>query len=218
MQLLDRADLGWGDAPVLTGISLTVAPGERLALLGRSGSGKSTLLSALRGAVEARGMRMALVPQDAALVPQLSALRNVLMGRLDDHGAWRNLATLIRPARRDRAEAGAVLDRVGLQGLADTRVETLSGGQKQRVALARALYRGGDIILGDEPLSAVDPLQAQALARLVQGAFPTAILAMHDVAVARAFASRVIGLKEGRVLFDLPVAGLDAARIDRLYG
>lgn len=218
MQLLDGVDLGYGGTPVLAGVRLHVAPGERVALLGRSGSGKSTLLSALHGAAAGRGMRIALVPQDAALVPQLSAPRNVLMGRLDDHGAWRNLRTLVRPAAPDRAAALADLDRVGLTPQADARVESLSGGQKQRVALARALHRGGDLILGDEPLSAVDPRQAQELAALLRAAFPTAILALHDVAVARAFATRVIGLKQGVFLFDLPVDQLDASRIEALYG
>ncbi len=218
MQLLDGVDLGYGGTPVLAGMRLHVAPGERIALLGRSGSGKSTLLSALHGAAAGRGLRIALVPQDAALVPQLSALHNVLMGRLDDHGAWRNLRTLIRPAAPDRAAALADLDRVGLTPQADARVESLSGGQKQRVALARALHRGGDLILGDEPLSAVDPRQAQDLAALLRAAFPTAILALHDVAVARAFATRVIGLKQGVFLFDLPVDRLDASRIEALYG
>ncbi|WP_411840142.1 phosphonate ABC transporter ATP-binding protein [Paracoccus sp. ME4] len=218
MQLLDGVDLGYGGAPVLSGVRLHVAPGERVALLGRSGSGKSTLLSALHEAAAGRGLRIALVPQDAALVPQLSALRNVLMGRLDDHGAWRNLRTLIRPSAPDRAAALADLDRVGLTPQADARVESLSGGQKQRVALARALHRGGDLILGDEPLSAVDPRQAQELAALLRAAFPTAILALHDVAVARAFATRVIGLKQGIFLFDLPVDQLDATRIEALYG
>lgn len=218
MQLLDGVDLGYGGTPVLAGVRLHVAPGERVALLGRSGSGKSTLLSALHGAAAGRGMRIALVPQDAALVPQLSALRNVLMGRLDDHGAWRNLRTLIRPAAPDRAAALADLDRVGLTPQADARVESLSGGQKQRVALARALHRGGDLILGDEPLSAVDPRHARELAALLRAAFPTAILALHDVAVARAFATRVIGLKQGEFLFDLPVGQLDASRIEALYG
>jgi len=218
LQLLDGVDLGYGGTPVLAGVRLHVAPGERVALLGRSGSGKSTLLSALHGAAAGRGMRIALVPQDAALVPQLSALRNVLMGRLDDHGAWRNLRTLVRPASPDRAAALADLDRVGLTPQADARVESLSGGQKQRVALARALHRGGDLILGDEPLSAVDPRHAQELAALLRAAFPTAILALHDVAVARAFATRVIGLKQGVFLFDLPVDQLDASRIEALYG
>ena len=216
MLALDGADLGYGGAPVLQGVRLNVAAGERVALLGRSGSGKSTLLAALHASAVRAG-RVALVPQDAALVPQLSALRNVLMGRLDDHGAWRNLRTLVRPSRVDRQAALADLSRVGLAPEADRPVEALSGGQKQRVALARALHRGGDLILGDEPLSAVDPRQAEALAATIREAFPTAVLALHDVAIARAFATRVIGLRQGTFLFDLAVADLDAARIEALY-
>lgn len=216
MLLLDGADLGYGGAPVLRGVRLNVAHGERVALLGRSGSGKSTLLAALHAAA-VRDLRVALVPQDAALVPQLSALRNVLMGRLDDNGAWRNLRTLIRPTRADRDAALAELSRVGLAPEADRAVEGLSGGQKQRVALARALHRGGDLILGDEPLSAVDPRQADALAATIRETFPTAVLALHDVGIARAFATRVIGLRQGAFVFDLPVTGLDAACIEALY-
>lgn len=217
MQLLDGVDLGYDGAPVLRDLRLAITPGQRVALLGRSGSGKSTLLSALRDSLLARDLRVALVPQDHALVPQLSALRNVLMGRLDDHGALRNLRTLIRPSRSDRAAALSDLARVGLTDLADRAVETLSGGQQQRVALARALHRGGDVIVGDEPLSAVDPRQALALAHQIRDAFPTAILALHDVAIARAFATRIIGLKDGRVLFDVAAEQLDPPRTEALY-
>lgn len=218
MQLLDGADLGYGGTPVLRSVRLNVAPGERLALLGRSGSGKSTLLAALREAILARGLRVALVPQDTALVPQLNALRNVLMARLDDHGALYNLRTLIRPRPADRDAALAALDRVGLLPEAPRLVEGLSGGQKQRVALARALHRGGDVILGDEPLSAVDPRQADTLAGVIRDTFSTAVLALHDVTIARAFATRVIGLRDGVFLFDLPVTHLDAAQVEALYG
>ena len=202
MHLLDAADLGYGATPVLRGVTLHVAMGERLVLLGRSGAGKTTLLAAARQALLDQGRRVALVPQDHALVPQLSALRNVLMGRLDDHGAAYNLATLIRPRRADRNAAMAVLDQVGLRPEADRAVETLSGGQKQRVALARALYRGGDVLVGDEPLSAVDPAQADTLAGVIRDAFPTAILALHDVDLALGFATRLIGLKHGQLLLD----------------
>jgi phosphonate transport system ATP-binding protein len=217
MQLLDGVDLGYGDAPVLRDLRLTITPGQRVALLGRSGSGKSTLLAALRDALLARDLRVALVPQDHALVPQLSALRNVLMGRLDDHGALHNLRTLIRPSRADRDAALVDLTRVGMAEHADRSVEAMSGGQQQRVALARAFHRGGDVIVGDEPLSAVDPRQAMALATEIRDAFPTAILALHDVAVARAFATRIIGLKDGMILFDLPADDMDPERTEALY-
>lgn len=216
MQLLSAADLGYDAAPVLRGVDLHIAPGERVALLGRSGAGKSTLLAAARLALLDRGLRVALVPQDHALVPQLSALRNTLMGRLDDHGAAYNLTTLIRPRRSDRQAALAVLARVGLTPEADRSVESLSGGQKQRVALARALYRGGDVLIGDEPLSAVDPAQAQLLAGALREAFPTALLALHDIDIALGFATRLIGLKHGRIVLDGP-SDSPRDRIEALY-
>lgn len=217
MDLLSGADLGYGAIPVLQGVDLHVAPGQRVAVLGRSGAGKSTLLKAAYEALLIQGRRVALVPQDHALVPQLSALRNVLMGRLDDHGALYNLATLVRPRRADRAAALAVLDSVGLGPEADRAVESLSGGQKQRVALGRALYRGGDVLVGDEPLSAVDPRQADALAGVLRRTFPTTILALHDVGLALDWATRVIGLKDGRITLDVARDQLDRARIETLY-
>ncbi|MFV0383529.1 ATP-binding cassette domain-containing protein [Paracoccus sp. (in: a-proteobacteria)] len=216
MQLLEAADLGYDAVPVLRGISLTVEPGQRVALLGRSGAGKSTLLAAIRQALLDQGRRVALVPQDHALVPQLSTLKNVLMGRLDDHGAVYNLTTLIRPRRADRDAARAVLDRVGLLAEADRAVESLSGGQKQRVALARALYRGGEVLVADEPLSAVDPALAGTLAGVIRDAFPTAILALHDVGIALGFATRLIGLKDGGIALDAPPTA-PLPRIEALY-
>ncbi|TRW99544.1 ATP-binding cassette domain-containing protein [Paracoccus sp. M683] len=216
MHLLNAADLGYGAVPVLRGIDLHVATGEWVALLGHSGAGKSTLLAAARLALMDQGLRVALVPQDHALVPQLSALRNVLMGRLDDHGAVYNLATLVRPRRADRAAALAVLASVGLTSQADRAVETLSGGQKQRVALARALYRGGDVLIADEPLSAVDPAQAEALATVIRNAFPTAIIALHDVGLALGMATRLIGLNGGRIVLDGP-ATTPRDQIEALY-
>ena len=217
LPLISHADLGYGATPVLREITLDLQPGERLALLGRSGVGKSTLLDALRTALVARGRRVALVPQDHALVPQLSVLRNVLMGRLDDHGALRNLATLVRPRRADRAEVLEVLAGVGLAPEADRAVEALSGGQKQRTALARALYRGGDVLVADEPLSAVDPRQAGDLMALLGARFPTAVLALHDVGMAQGWATRIVGLKDGRIVLDLPPGDLDPAAIGALY-
>jgi phosphonate transport system ATP-binding protein len=217
VQLLQAADLGYGSVPVLRDITIDVVSGDRIALLGRSGAGKSTLLAALRTALVGQGRRVALVPQDHALVPQLSALRNVLMGRLDDHGAYYNLTTLIRPSRVDRQAALAVLEKVGLGPEADRPVEALSGGQRQRTALARALYRGGDVLIADEPLSAVDPTQADILSGVIRAAFPTAILALHDVEIALAFATRIIGLRNGRIALDTARDHVRPDQIETLY-
>lgn len=146
------------------------------------------------------------MPQNHALAGPLSIARNVLLGRLDDHGAAYNM--LIRPRRADRTAATTVLACVGLNGLADHAVESLSGGQIQRVALARALYRGGGVLIRDEPLSAVDPYQATTLAQVIATAFPTVILDLHDTGLDRAFATRLVGLRGGKIVLDTTITDL----------
>lgn len=209
--------LGYGSTPVLQGVSLTLAPGERLVLLGRSGAGKTTLLNGIYDRLVADGRRVALAPQDQALVPQLSVLRNALMGRLDDHGWLYNLTSLIRPRARDRAEVGALLAEMDMGAQIDRPVAAISGGQKQRTALARALYRGGEVLVADEPVSAVDESHAAQLLDLLRERFPTAVLALHDVALARHFATRLIGIRKGRVLFDAPPEAVSGAEVRSLY-
>ncbi|MHA7866951.1 MAG: ATP-binding cassette domain-containing protein [Salipiger thiooxidans] len=213
---LDRETLGYGRAAVLPGLSFALAPGERVVLLGRSGVGKTTLLNAMHDRL-ARDHRTALVPQDQALVPQLSVLKNVLMGRLDDHGALYNLSNLLHVRRADRAGVAEVLAPLGLAELADRPVRALSGGQKQRVALGRAWWRGGAVLIGDEPVSAVDETQAEALLGQMRDRFPTALLALHDVALARSFATRLVGLRRGGILFDAPATEVSDGDIAALY-
>ncbi len=213
---LQRETLGHGGRTVLSGVSLTLSPGERVVLLGRSGAGKSTLLGAVHGQLAPR-LRVALVPQDNALVPQLSVLRNTMMGRLDDHGALYNLRALIRPPAAARAGVAALLDTLGLLADIDRPVGQLSGGQKQRVALARAFWRGGALLIGDEPVSAVDERQAQGLLDELRARFDTSLLALHDVAMARAFATRLVGIGRGAIVFDAPPAEVSDADIAALY-
>lgn len=212
-----RETLGYGASVVLKGISLTLVPGERLVLLGRSGAGKTTLVNAFHDRLVTAGHRVALAPQDHALVPQLSVLRNVLMGRLDDHGAAYNLTNLIRARRTDRAAVAAVLAGLGLAGEIDRPVEALSGGQRQRTALARALYRGGAVLVADEPVSAVDGAQAAALMDLMQARFPTAVVALHDVGLARRFATRLIGLRHGAIVLEGRPETVTPGMIEALY-
>jgi phosphonate transport system ATP-binding protein len=215
--LLQAESLGYGTSVVLRGVSFALAPGERVVLLGRSGAGKTTLLNAVHDRLVGAGRRVALVPQDHSLVPQLSALRNVLMGRLDDHGALYNLASLVRPRLADRRPIEAILLELGLSAEADRSVDGLSGGQKQRTALARALFRGGDVLIGDEPVSAVDASQAARLLEQVRRRFPASVLALHDVDLARAFATRLIGLRGGAVLFDDAPECLGPGSFEALY-
>jgi phosphonate transport system ATP-binding protein len=211
---LHGASLGYGGAPVLADVSLEIDEGERVAVVGRSGAGKSTLLSALYAQQKGRA---ALVPQHGALVEQLSVYHNVYAGRLHRHGTLYNLANLIRPWRASVAAVGAVLDEVDLRDKLFAPVGELSGGQRQRAAVARALYHGGEALLGDEPVSAVDGVQARAVLAAIDRAYATVVLVMHDVALALERATRVIGLRHGRVLFDRPAGDVGGADLDDLY-
>ena len=216
LTILDNETLGYGRTAVLSEVSFALAEGERVVLLGRSGAGKSTLLNAVHDRL-AVSHRVALVPQDHALVPQLSVLRNVLMGRLDDHGAFYNLSNLLRVRAADRSGVAEVLAEVGLTDEIDRPVHALSGGQKQRVALARAWWRGGAVLIGDEPVSAVDETQAAALLDQARARFETALLALHDVGLARRIATRLVGLRRGGILFDAPADTVGDAEIAALY-
>ncbi|WP_096787650.1 ATP-binding cassette domain-containing protein [Rhodobacter sp. CZR27] len=213
----DGAEIGWPGRPVLRDLRFELQAGERVALLGRSGSGKSTLVEAIRRQIEARQLRLALVPQDHGLVPQLSVQLNVWMGVLDDHSTLANLWNLIRPTRRARAAVAPWLETVGLQGLGPQPVETLSGGQRQRTAVARALLRGGLVVLADEPVSAVDQEQSAALVRALNGRFPTVVMALHDTDLALAHATRIVGLRAGGIAFDRPATEVGPADLAALY-
>lgn len=212
---LQNETLGWGETPVLTGVSLSVQQGERIALLGPSGVGKSTLLHTMF--LRLADQRVALAPQEAGLVVQLSVFHNVWMGCLDDFSTPRNLRTLVWPSATERAKVEEVLSQTGLGGLGRRKVSALSGGQKQRVALSRALLRRGAVVIADEPVSAVDPAQARDLLRTVTQTFQTSVLALHDVALAQDYATRIIGLKAGKVAIDCAADALSQADIMSLY-
>jgi phosphonate transport system ATP-binding protein len=211
---LTGVTLGYAGRTILASVDLVIHEGERVALLGRSGSGKSTLLNAL---FDGLADRAALIPQAAALVPQLSAFHNVYMGRLDRHSTVRNLRELLWPARATLAEVTATLARVDLADAVRQKAGTLSGGQQQRVSVARALYNGRPIVLGDEPVSALDARQGARVLETIHAVHATSILALHDVALALDHASRVVVLKDGRVALDAPATGLRAADLVALY-
>ena len=211
---LRGASLGYDGKPVLHDVSLIIEAGERVALVGPSGAGKSTLLSAL---YQQQKTRTALVPQDGALVKQLSVFHNVYIGRLHRHGAFYNLLNLIRPLREPVASVTAILEPLGLTDKLFTPVGELSGGQQQRTAVARALYQGGEVLLGDEPVSAVDGVQARDVLAAIHRACPTVVLVMHDVELALEFSTRAIGLQKGRIVFDQPAATLKPGQLSGLY-
>lgn len=214
MVTIEEESVSYNGRVVLRDVSLTIRPQERVALVGRSGAGKSTLLKLL---YQRQVSGAALVPQDGALVKTLSVYHNVYMGRLDRHGTFYNLLNLAWPRRRDVEAVRDVLIKFRLDDKIFTLAGELSGGQQQRTAVARAIYQGGDMLLGDEPVSAVDEHQGRAVLEAINESYDTVILAMHDVKLALAYTDRVIGLKDGEILFDMPTAGLKASDIDHVY-
>lgn len=205
---------GYRGKTVLRDLDLTIRPGERVAILGRSGAGKSTLLGLLH---ERLRRQAALVPQAAALVRTLSVFHNVYMGRLDRRSTLHNLRTLVRPARADADEVAGVLRSVDMAEHLHAKAGALSGGQQQRVSVARALYDGRPILIGDEPVSALDRRQGEAVLGRMCEAHDTLILALHDVALALARCDRILVLAGGRVALDAPARELEAAALAPFY-
>ena len=212
---LAKETAGYGARPVLHGIDLTIRTGERVAVLGRSGAGKTTLLNLLYGRL---AERVALVPQGSALVKTLSVFHNVYMGRLDRHPTWYNLRTLVWPARRVVGEVAAVLDLVGLRDALFARAGELSGGQQQRASVARALYNGRPVLIGDEPVSALDRVQGAEILSRLTSRHETMIVALHDIFLALGHTDRIVVLDSGRIVLDAPSRTLTAADLIPYYG
>ncbi len=211
---LNGASAAYNGKPALLDISLKIEPGERVALVGPSGAGKSTLLGLL---YQQQRLRSALVPQASALVRPLSVFHNVYIGRLHLHPTWYNLLNLIRPLRRELEAVRPILEKLGLEEHLLTPAGELSGGQQQRTGVARALFQGSGALLGDEPVSAVDGHQSRVVLEAINASYHTVVLAMHDVSLALAYTDRLIGLKQGRLIFDRPTAGMKPADLDHFY-
>ena len=212
---LHNASAGYNGHAVLHNIDLTIHVGERIAVMGRSGAGKSTLLNLLH---QSLAEQVALIPQAAALVKTLSVFHNVYMGRLDRHPTWYNLRTLGWPRRDDVAEITSILDRVGLTDKLFATAGTLSGGQQQRTSVARALYNGRSVVIGDEPVSALDRVQAADILAKLCAKHETAILALHDISLALANVDRIVVIDEGRIVLDAPAKALSVADLVPYYG
>ena len=223
---LEQAGCVYGAFRALSAVTLTIHPGERVAILGPSGAGKSTLLRlvntslpASEGRVRVLGealhrlaprrlralrARIGTIYQQLQLVPQASVLENVLMGRLGRLPALSVALGALR--RRERQEVAEVLARVGIAAKLDERVDRLSGGEQQRVAVARVLYQAPELVVADEPFSSVDPERTQSVvALLVEAARGRAlVLSTHQLAPVLPHFPRLVGLRAGRILFDRP--------------
>jgi len=234
------------DRKALDDVTLTVAPGEMVALLGASGSGKSTLLRHVAGFVGAdagcgevlvngrcvqRNGRLArdvrqvrsdigFVFQQFNLVGRLPVITNVLTGMLPRIPLWRSL---IRFFRHEEIDAGLdALAQVGIDDYAFQRASTLSGGQQQRAAIARTLVQNASVILADEPIASLDPESArrvmELLAQINRSRRAAVVVSLHQVDVAMRYCPRVVALRHGRIVYDGPSEALTAAMLRELYG
>ncbi len=230
-----------GAAPALQPLSLRVAEGEQLAVIGPSGAGKTTLLQLMacamqplagslrldgqdpwalpRGELQKLRGRLFLAPQVPPLPPRQRVVTAVLAGRLPAMGLGLSLRSLFYP--HDIPAAHQALEQFDLADKLFERVDRLSGGERQRVGLARALLAPARLWLVDEPLSALDPTRArQAVATLLQQAQArgvTLVTTLHQVEVALANFPRIVGLRDGHLMFDLPTVQVTQARLERLY-
>jgi phosphonate transport system ATP-binding protein len=211
-------------------VSAKIPPGQFVAVIGRSGAGKTTLLRCLAGATPASagyiligGVDLGMIYQQFNLVRRLRVLDNVLIGRLPHLTGWRRATALLRSfAADERDRALRCLDHVGLLDRGWQRADTLSGGEQQRVAIARLLAQDARVVLADEPVASLDlangRLVMETLRRIARGAGLTVVATLHHVDYARRYADRVLGLKDGRLVFDGPPSALSDASLFEIFG
>ncbi len=231
-----------GGVQALRGLDLNLTRGEFAAVIGPSGAGKSTLLRCvnrlvtpgsgtilfedlpihlLKGkALRQARTRIGMIFQSFALVDRLTVRQNILCGALGRTAFLPGMLGKFAAKDRERAEWLAM--RVGLETMLDRRADALSGGQRQRVGIARALLQNPHLLLVDEPTASLDPRTARQIMRLLVDLAAEEgigiLLNSHDVPLAREFAQRIVGLSEGRVVFDGAPGALDPATLDRIYG
>ncbi|MFF7108742.1 phosphonate ABC transporter ATP-binding protein [Pseudomonas sichuanensis] len=238
---LQRAGLRHGQVQALQAVDLRIETGERVAIIGPSGAGKSSLLHLMATAVQPSAgrlelletqpwalsagarqqlrARVALVHQAPPLPPRQRVVTAVLAGRLGQWGTLRGLLNLLHPG--DVPGVRQVLAELGLADKLFVQCGQLSGGQLQRVGIARALYQQPQVLLADEPVSAMDPVLADhSLALLNRHAVAqgvTLVASLHAVELALAHFPRVVGIREGQVAFDCPATAVTQGLLDALY-
>jgi phosphonate transport system ATP-binding protein len=232
----------FGTLRAVDDVSLSIEEGAMVGIIGRSGAGKSTLLRLInrlatptQGAIrfnktevsnlKGKALRSwqgdcAMIFQQFNLVPRLDVLTNVMLGRLNHIGTLRSAFKLFTD--QERLEALQALERLGIEQTALQQAGTLSGGQQQRVAIARALVQKPKLILADEPIASLDPMNAQlvmdALKRINEEDGITVVSNLHTLDTARTYCKRIVGMSAGRVVFDGDPAALTTAQAREIYG
>lgn len=226
----------------LSGVDLVIDKPQVIAVIGSSGAGKSTFIRCINRLVEpSKGSiklgdleltsldgnalrnvrrRIGMIFQEFNLVERLSVMQNVLCGRLGYVGLFASLRYRFPPD--DIQAAFELLDRVGLSGYHNQRADALSGGQRQRVGIARALMQRPELLLVDEPTASLDPKTSRQIMRLIRELASErntpALVNIHDVALAKSFADRIIAFKAGVLVFDGPPSSLDDTALTMIYG
>ena len=226
----------------INGVDLKVEKGQVMALIGPSGAGNSTLIRCVNrlenptsgeiwlngenivkmrsGKLRRARRNMGMIFQEYALVERLTVMENVLSGRLGYVGFWRSF--LRKFPQSDINAAFGLLEKVGLDTMVNKRADELSGGQRQRVGIARALIQKPDILLVDEPTASLDPKTSRQIMRLITELCEenqlTAIINIHDVALAQMYAERIVGLREGSIVYDGSPDDLKPDVLTEIYG
>ncbi len=231
----------FGKKIAVSSVIFDIPQGQMVGIIGRSGAGKSTLLrminrlvdlssgsiefggrevSSLKGAALRQWQRdCAMIFQQFNLVPRLDVLTNVLLGRLNHRSTVSSVLNMF--SREERIMAIGALERLGIEQTALQQAGTLSGGQQQRVAIARALMQQPKVVLADEPIASLDPLNAKivmdALRDINERDGITVITNLHTLDTARNYCERIIGMAHGRVVFDGQPKDLTAAAVAEIY-
>lgn len=231
-----------GQVVALKDVSFSVEKGEFLVIIGLSGSGKSTLLRCINRLIEPTAgqifvdgvdvtelsstrmrrvrRKIGMIFQHFNLINRSTVLTNTLSGRLGYMSAWRSLLGLF--TKEDKKLAIKNLARVGLEDKTYARADELSGGQQQRVGIARALMQDPDLLLTDEPVSALDPATShsvmQYLEQMNQEDGVTVLASLHFLSLARRYGTRIIALKGGELMFDGSPSEIDEAKFQEIYG
>ncbi|MBY5314276.1 phosphonate ABC transporter ATP-binding protein [Rhizobium leguminosarum] len=232
----------FGKKLAVDSVTLAIPQGQMVGIIGRSGAGKSTLLRMINrlqepssgsvhfAGVEVSGLRgqalrnwqrdCAMIFQQFNLVPRLDVLTNVMLGRLNHRSTLMSLLNIF--TREERVHAIAALERLGIEQTALQAAGTLSGGQQQRVAIARALMQNPKMVLADEPIASLDPLNAKivmdALRDINEREGITVITNLHTLDTARNYCERIVGMAGGRVVFDGKPSELTAEAVKEIYG